>query len=147
MPRRTTKIKRKKIEKNNPEAEKYVYPIPEDEGKKFMMWSIIVFFMLVIGVIWFINTKKVFVETQEASESKEAEIDWNKVGQELGGAINELKVGLEEAKVSKEATSSDSLIAGESVSSTTVPLVNSTLTPEQFQEFSGKLKEIQKQVQ
>ena len=106
-------------------AEKIIKIAEDYRHKKFLMWSGVACFMVLISVFWIFNLKKVFSQTENRSQSKinldEITGDFKKTVSEVKNNIAELKGALETAtSTSPEirptfpiATSSEERIAGE----------------------------------
>jgi hypothetical protein len=113
------------LENEKRKEERLVKIAEEDVHKRFLMWSGVACFMVLIFVFWIFNLKKVFSQTENRSQ---AEIsldkitgDFKKTVSEVKNNIVELKGALETATSTAEkirptfpiATSSEERIAGE----------------------------------
>ncbi|MBI4812589.1 hypothetical protein HY798_04120 [Candidatus Falkowbacteria bacterium] len=63
-----------------------------ERDKKLIMWSGIVFFMVVILAGWIFSMKKMFKETE--LKGSNSEINWVKMAQDLDKTMDEMKKGL-----------------------------------------------------
>ena len=69
-----------------------------EKNKRLIMWSGIVFFMVIIIFGWFYNTKKVFEANRLESQKQPTKADWSELIGELGDKMKEMKDNLEAIK-------------------------------------------------
>jgi hypothetical protein len=113
------------LENEKIKEERLVKIAEEDVHKRFLMWSGVACFMVLIFVFWIFNLKKVFSQTENRSQSEisldKIAGDFKKTVSEVKNNITELRGALETATSTAEkirptfpiATSSEERIAGE----------------------------------
>jgi len=145
MPRRKT-IKDKKPEIEKDSEVKLVYPYPEDNSKQLLVWAGAIFFVLAIGFVWVMNTKRVFessVPSEPVTSSSTA--DWSKLREELSMTMAQVKTEIAEIKnlgQTATSTATSTLPVAETAATTTTTTI--TLSPEQLQNLKDDLKKLDK---
>jgi len=139
--RRTARTTRKEISAVKYEAAEKPTELSQAEAnalaakvereKRFIMWSGVTFFMILIAFFWLYNTKQV-LESHRLSPGDTTELfsDWNSLGQDISGAIAGLKeeINNNSTTTGSEAstTAAGSLPAAGEKASTTTALTQST---------------------
>ncbi len=88
---------------------RYEYEIRK---KVMIMWSGVVFFMIIIGGFWIYNTKKVFQEININASEKSLSLDgWDDITKDFSEKMTEIKEELDEIKTyaEKNATSTSAI--------------------------------------
>lgn len=145
MPRRKT-IKNKKLEIEKDNEAKLVYPYPEDNSKQLLVWVGAIFFVLAIGFVWVMNTKRVF-ESSVPSEpiTSSSTADWSKLREELSMTMAQVKTEIAEIKnLGQTATSTATSTLPVAETATTTATTTITLSPEQLQNLKDDLKKLDK---
>jgi hypothetical protein len=113
------------IKKVKAEAEKSIASQSVDKNKEFrqkqtIMWSGIVFFMILIIFVWTYNIKKTFKDVENNSSEQSLNVDLDKIGEELSARMKEMKANLEEIKAYgsqlASTTASSTLVTASSTS-------------------------------
>ena len=89
-----------------------------ERQKRFIMWSGVTFFMVLIAGIWIYNAKSIFqASSQTWSNSDDVSLDnWNEMANDLGNKISEMQDDLENIRTNAASSTEDataSLPAGE----------------------------------
>ena len=69
-----------------------------EREKRMIMWSGITFFMVLIVCFWIYNASQIFKSSEIKSDSEFTLDDWDKMSQEMGERLRQLKSGLEEIR-------------------------------------------------
>lgn len=113
------------LENEKRKIERVMRMAEDDRHKRFLMWSGVTFFMVLIFSFWIFNLKNVFSKTESGTQSEinfnDIAGDFKKTVSEVKDNIAELKGALETATSTPEkirptfpiATSSEERIAGE----------------------------------
>ncbi|MFH1822374.1 MAG: hypothetical protein ABH830_01585 [Patescibacteria group bacterium] len=96
-----SELRKEELKEDNirPEQEfnfkNYDHKIEQD--KKLMLWSAIIFFMILILVFWAMNFDKIFSISQPENKTK-SEFNWNKISEEFSQTMSEVREGIGEIK-------------------------------------------------
>ncbi|RLC39239.1 hypothetical protein DRH27_00210 [Candidatus Falkowbacteria bacterium] len=98
--RKTAKITKKaapqKIEASGPEGRILEEKI--ERSKEMIMWSGVIFFMLLVAILWIYNIRHTFKVLQEKNDSESGISDWQEMTRELEEKISDFKDSYEEIK-------------------------------------------------
>jgi cytoskeletal protein RodZ len=131
-----------------------------ERDKRLMMWSGVVFFMILISFFWLYNTKQVFQKTSRENRTDFSFSNWSEMTEEISDKMNQLKDDLEGIKSFGETgtatpatlsdTSTSSLQVSESAEqgenlffSTTT---ESYIDPEKLDDIKKKLEELEEKL-
>jgi hypothetical protein len=82
-----------------------------EREKRLIMWSGVIFFMILISFFWIYNTRKVFMNSRLESKSTITEDKtWQELSQEISGKIEDLKEGLKEVEEFTQEPSSTAIV-------------------------------------
>ncbi len=114
----------------------------EQKDRTLLMWAGVTFFMVLIGFVWIMNTKRVFQETKLSAP--ESDVNWSELGEGISDTWGTLKQELGEIKKMNQASSTDdqaSTLLDTEVATSTQK--SGELSAEEFEELKQKLKEIE----
>jgi len=114
----------------------------EERRKFILMWSGVMFFMILIGGFWIYNTSKVFkIVEQNNTQSEFLLADWSKMADDVSAKIEELKKETEEIKNLNLENATSTI-----VSTTTVDIVEDNGVATSSASSTNEILEIQKEL-
>jgi len=139
------KIKKVRSKKKKVEREVKVEPIEEqlvideiikaeeiERDKRLIMWTGVIFFMVLILTIWIINFKNVFQAKQSENTNSSAIQEWNKITDEFTETWEKVRQGMSELK--------------QTTTTTTEENASSQVSQEQINELKVKLEELENKI-
>ena len=127
-----------------------------EREKKFIMWSGVTFFMILIAFFWLYNTKQVLENSKiEREDTPSLFTDWESVSEELGSAITEIKESVKTESDSEDILNeaeikTDSLPSVDEAKSTTsneaVLPSNTENNPTEIDALKARLEELEEKL-
>jgi len=95
-------------------------PDKEDRGKQLMMWSGVIFFMILFVFIWSFNIRASFRQVNEDwNNSEKANQDWEDLSAGINNIVDDIREGLDNLKdysaTSSPETTANGLAADEKI--------------------------------
>jgi hypothetical protein len=78
-------------------------PVKTDKDKRFLMWSGVIFFMIIIFAVWIFNLRSVFKTSRESNINDSAFEEWEKISDDFSETLEKVKEGMSQLKDTTES--------------------------------------------
>ena len=154
--KKATKKEHKETKSELSQEEIIIMAAKVEREKKFIMWSGVTFFMILIAFFWLYNTKQVLENSKiEREDTPSLFTDWESVSEELGSAITEIKESVKTESDSEDILNeaeikTDSLPSVDEAKSTTsneaVLPSNTENNPTEIDALKARLEELEEKL-
>jgi len=126
-----------------------------EKDKNLILWSGVVFFMILIAFFWIRNTGKVFRETTSGGDRAEAAIlmEWQTATEEIAKKMKEMKADLESIKAIDSSEIEDDAVIGNNetlataTERATTTDIDINATKEEIKKLKTRLEELEGKIQ
>ena len=112
-----------------------------ERGKRLIMWTGVIFFMVLICSVWIFNLKNVFRTNQIKNTNNSVVEEWDKMADEFGKSWEKVKQGMDELK--DETTESGKDIFSEKATTTDGAIISED---DEIKELKKRLEELESKV-
>jgi len=114
-----------------------------DKDKMFIMWTGIIFFMVLILSVWLFNIDAIF---EKPANQKETESGFSEITQELGDVVDEIKKDWQEIKVESNEAVEEGLEENDLSADEPADLQTASSSKEDLLELRSTLEELEEKL-
>ena len=116
----------------------------EERAKRFMMWSGVIFFMLLISFGWLYSTKQTFERTKVKDNGNFSLSDWNDMAADLNEKMNQMKVELNDIQTFASQNKGPEIQPGSSSTESEIFMdgTGSNITDDEIDDLKEKIEDL-----